>query len=135
MSFREILGLSIDSMEDSLSFKPEVVDSKPLISYSVDDVRGYLKGTGSNESSSVPYLLHYPDVRAVSDKPAWVDGIFDLFVLLPGFHEGEYTRTSGHYRNEAENGFHFPELYQVIEGYTEFLDSTMTPEAIAGLSS
>ncbi|UJG39839.1 MAG: hypothetical protein K9W45_08215 [Candidatus Heimdallarchaeum aukensis] len=120
MSFKKNIGLPMESFEDELYFNRELIHTKGLREFSLSEVvfRGENK---EDEKEKIIVFKKYQDIFLTEHKPHFDDVRFDIFVILPGFHSGEFNHIPGYYRNYADNGFHFPELFQVVEGYAEFL--------------
>ncbi|MHA1304202.1 MAG: glucose-6-phosphate isomerase family protein [Candidatus Heimdallarchaeaceae archaeon] len=119
MVFRDIIGLTIDSFDEELHFNRELIHTKGMFEYKVADLPFRKEATEEGKDKIV--FKHYSDIYLNKEKALWDYVIFDVFLILPGFHAGEFHHIPGHYRNIADNGFHFPEIYQVVEGYGEFL--------------
>ncbi len=119
MIFRDILGLPISYIEQELVFNRELIYAKKTKSYSTTDLA--LRGDKGDDREHGLVYKQYPDVYLVQDKVFWEDIVFDIFMIYTGFQGEEFNQIPGHYTSIAPNGFHYPELYQIIEGYAEFV--------------
>jgi len=63
----------------------------------------------------------YKNLILKEHKELWGEVEHDIVIIYPGKMGNEYNKTIGQYRSIADNGFHYPEIYQVIYGYAEFL--------------
>lgn len=121
MDIRDSIGLPIESNEESISYNSNEIDVKNIISYKKKDLQNFVKECiwESQEEEQDVFRL-YQEVKKVEDKEFWTDIQFDIIVILSGLLGEEYNKTIGYQRTEAENGFRFPEIYQMVEGYAEF---------------
>lgn len=121
MDIRDSIGLPIESDEDKISYNSHEVDVKSIIPFQKKDLSDYVKepNWGKNEESQEVFRL-YQEVRRIEDKELWDDIQFDVIVIWSGILGEEYNKTIGYYRSVAENGYRYPEIYQMAEGYAEF---------------
>jgi len=122
MDIRESIGLPIESTEEGINYNSSEVDIKNLISYKIKDFENFVedKNWETKEEEHEVYQL-YQEVKKIEDKEFFGDTQFDIIMIWPGFIGEEYNKTIGYQRSTAENGFRFPEVYQMVEGYAEFL--------------
>ena len=121
MELRESIGLPIESNDQGLQYSDHEVSVKNLIISKVKDIESELAHPdweGKEEEEEVFRVYQY--VRKIEDKELWDDIRFDILFIPPGKMGEIYNRTSGYYRSVAENGYQFPEIYQVADGYAEF---------------
>ena len=121
MDIRESIGLPIESDEEKISYISNEINVKKIISYKKENLQDFVKNRiwETNEEKQEVYRL-YQEVNKVEDKEFWTDIQFDIIVMWPGSLGEEYSKTIGYQRSTAENGFRFPEIYQMAEGYAEF---------------
>ncbi|MCG3222070.1 MAG: hypothetical protein H7641_11895 [Candidatus Heimdallarchaeota archaeon] len=121
MDIRESIGLPIESAEEEIGYNSNEIDVKNILSYKKEDLQNFVKNQTweRNEEKQEVYRL-YKEVKKVEDKEFWLDIQFDIIVMWPGFLGEEYNKTISYQRSTAENGFRFPEIYQMAEGYAEF---------------
>ena len=117
MNLREYIGLPIESDDKIINFNSNEIDVKSVLIYETKDIQYYIKDKDSLEEEI--YRV-YQTVRTIEDKELWDDISFDILVIQPGNAGIEYKKTIGYYRSFAENGYRYPEIYQVAEGYVEF---------------
>jgi glucose-6-phosphate isomerase len=122
MDIRESIGLPIESTEEGISYNSSEVDIKNIISYTKKDLKNFIKDKiwETKEEKQEVYRL-YQEVKKIEDKELFGDIQFDIILIWPGSIGEEYNKTIGYQRSTAENGFRFPEVYQIVEGYAEFL--------------
>lgn len=122
MDLRESLGLSVQSDDISLIYDNNEVVVKSVFIHKVKDFLSNLsqeRWEGMNEEEEV--FRVYEGLRRVEDKELWDTLRFDVVIVRPG-NLGDFCKsTFGYYRSLAENGYHYPEIYQVVDGYAEFL--------------
>ena len=121
MDMRESIGLPIESTEEGISYNSSEVAIKSVIHYKKKDLRNFLKDQtwDIKEEKQEVYRL-YQEIKKVEDKEFWGDIQFDIILIWPGYLGAEYHKTISYQRSTAENGFRFPEIYQMAEGYAEF---------------
>jgi glucose-6-phosphate isomerase len=121
MDIRDSIGLPIESDEGKVSYNSNEIDVKNIIQFQKKDLRNYVKEPkwGKDEENQEVFHL-YQEVKKIEDKEYWDDIQFDIVVILPGFLGEEFNKTIGYRRSVAENGFRYPEIYQIAEGYAEF---------------
>ncbi|NPD87135.1 MAG: hypothetical protein HGN29_00325 [Asgard group archaeon] len=121
MDIRESTGLPIESDEEKISYNSNEINVKKTISYKKGDLQNFVKNQTweTNEEKQEVYRL-YQEVKKVEDKEFWIDIQFDIIMMWSGSLGEEYSKTIGYQRSTAENGFRFPEIYQMAEGYAEF---------------
>ncbi|MHA2357622.1 MAG: glucose-6-phosphate isomerase family protein [Candidatus Heimdallarchaeaceae archaeon] len=121
MDIRESIGLPIESDEKEISYNSNEVDIKNIIPYKKKDLQNFVKEkTWKTEEEEQEVFRIYQEVKKVEDKEIWEDILFDIIVIWSGFLGKEYHKTIGYQRSKAENGYRFPEIYQMAEGYAEF---------------
>lgn len=121
MDIRENTGLPIESDEGKITFNSSEIAVKNIITFQKKDLRNFVKKPTweENEENEGVFQL-YQEIKKIEDKEYWDDIQFDIIVICPGFLGEEYNKTIGYCRSMAENGFRFPEIYQIAEGYAEF---------------
>ena len=122
MDLRESLGLSVQSDEKALSYDNNEVAVKNLIVYKNKDIKTCLtqdERVGIDEDEEV-YRV-YEGIRRVEDKEFWDTIRFDVIIVQSGRLGDNYKSTPGYYRSLAENGYAYPEIYQIVDGYAELL--------------
>ena len=122
MDLRESLGLSVESDGLALAYDNNEINVKNLIIYKIKDLMSGLiqnDWEGKNEEEEV--FRVYEGIRRVEDKELWEDIRFDVLILQPGKLGSICKSTLGYYRSKAENGYIYPEIYQVVDGYAEIL--------------
>ena len=119
---REYLGLPIESTAETIQYNNNDIDVKNIIVYKIKDIQNStLKQDWKNEENKIEVFRVYEEVKKTEDKEYWSDIRFDLIVIQPGNLGEEYTKTLGYYRSFAENGYRYPEIYQLVVGYAEFV--------------
>ncbi|MHA1198970.1 MAG: glucose-6-phosphate isomerase family protein [Candidatus Heimdallarchaeaceae archaeon] len=122
MDLRESLGLSVESDEVALIYDNNEISVKNLIAYKVKDVVSNLNQQdweGKDEEEEV--FRTYEGIRRVEDKELWDDIRFDVVIVQSGVLGDTFKSTMGYYRSLAENGYNYPEIYQIVDGYAEIL--------------
>jgi glucose-6-phosphate isomerase len=122
MDLRESLGLSVESDEVALIYDNNEISVKNLLIYKIKDVESNLaqeNWEGKNEEEEV--FRVYEGVRRVEDKELWDTIRMDVLVIQPGKLGDCFKHTQGYYRSLAENGYNYPEIFQVVDGYAEIL--------------
>jgi glucose-6-phosphate isomerase len=121
MDLRESLGLSIESEGETLTYDNSEITIKNLISYSSKEILAKLKLEEEVKEDREEVFRIYEGVRRVEDKELWDIVRFDILIIQPGNLGDKCKSTVGHYRSLAENGYNYPEIYQVVDGYSEIL--------------
>ncbi|MCE7741149.1 MAG: hypothetical protein GOP50_01700 [Candidatus Heimdallarchaeota archaeon] len=122
MDLRESLGLSVESDEIALIYDNNEISVKNLIIYKVKDIESNLnqkQWEGKDEDEEA--FRVYEGIRRIEDKELWDDIRFDVVIVQPGILGETFKSTLGYYRSLAENGYNYPEIYQVVDGYAEIL--------------
>ncbi|MHA1852198.1 MAG: glucose-6-phosphate isomerase family protein [Candidatus Heimdallarchaeaceae archaeon] len=118
---REYVGLPIRLSDKGLEKEENIVSIKNEKTYTGKELQIVtLDEIEDDIKESVIYKV-YEDVRAVEHKEMWKEVRFDIVVIWPRRLGKEYGKIIGYYRSIADNGYHYPEIYQVVEGYAEFL--------------
>lgn len=120
MDLRESIGLPIESNDQGIEYSDQEVSVKNLIVFKIKDIEKELAQAsweGKDEDEEVYRVYQY--VRKIEDKELWDDIRFDIMVISSGKLGKICKRTSGYYRSVAENGYQYPEIYQVADGYAE----------------
>lgn len=119
---REYLGLPIESTEEMIQYNSNEVDVKKITTYSVKDLQPFIiKQNGESKESEKEVYRVYEEVKKTEDKEFWDSIRFDLVVVSPGNLGEEFFKTIGYYRSFADNEYRYPEIYQLVEGYAEFV--------------
>ena len=118
MNLREYIGLPIVSDDKTIRFSSNEVDVKSVITTETEDIKQFLKDKDNLKEEEV--FRVYKTIKTIEDKELWDNISFDIIVIQPGKLGKEYKKTVGYYRSFAENGYRYPEVYQVAEGYVEF---------------
>ncbi len=121
MDLRESLGLSVQSDELSLIYDNNEVIVKNIFFHKAKDFVSGLsleRWEGMNEEEEV--FRVYEGLRRVEDKELWDNLRFDVITIQHGNLGNICKSTLSYYRSLAENGYHYPEIYQVVDGYAEF---------------
>lgn len=118
MNLREFLGLPIESTKDGLQYNSEEIHIKKIVGFKGIELASFTINSSLNEDEI--YKI-YQNVYKIEDKELWSETEFSIILLHNGMIGKEYNKTQGYYRNKAENGFRYPEIFQVVEGYAEFL--------------
>jgi glucose-6-phosphate isomerase len=118
MNLREYIGLPIASDNKTIKYNSNEIDVKSVIITETKDIEFFLKEKDSLKEEEV--FRVYQTIRSIEDKELWDDISFDIIVIQPGKLGKEYMKTIGYYRSCAENGYCYPEVYQIAEGYVEF---------------
>ncbi len=122
MDLRESTGLPIVSEEIALKYSENEISVKGIQIIKTEDVSSFLLNTewkGKDKEKEVYRIYH--GIRKVEDKHFWDVMRFDFIIIQTGKLGEEYNKTTGYYRSIAGTGYRFPEIYQVVEGYSEFL--------------
>ncbi len=121
MVLNENLGLPIASKEDELLLPEHLVETKGIISYKGNDLKTLTKKQKWTEKEKEELIYKtYLDVKRIEDKSYWEKVQFDILMILSGKIGNEFKKTRAYYRSIADNGVHYPEVFQVAEGYIEF---------------
>ncbi len=119
---REYLGLPIESTEEMIQYNSNEVDVKKITVYKVKDLQlSVLKQVWKSKETEKEVFRVYEEVKKTEDKEFWDDMRFDLIVVQAGNLGEEFIKTLGYYRSFADNEYRYPEIYQLIEGYAEFV--------------
>ena len=118
MNLREYIGLPIESDDKTIKYSTNEIVVKSVIITKTNDIKFFLKEKNDLEEEEV--FRVYQTTRSVEDKELWDDISFDIIVIQPGNLGNEYKKTLGYYRSFADNGYRYPEVYQITEGYVEF---------------
>ncbi len=122
MDLRESLGLPVESENTVLQYDNNEISVKNIFVYKVKDIESSLsqkEWEGKDNDEEV--FRVYEGLRRVEDKELWDTIRFDVIIIQPGHLGANYKSTPGYYRSVAENGYNYPEIYQVVDGYAEFL--------------
>ncbi len=122
MELRESTGLSIVSEETALKYSDSEISVKDVVIHKIKDISNFLlkkEWEGKDEEEEVFRI--YRGLKKVEDKHLWDVMRFDFLIIQAGKLGEEYYKTFGYYRSFAGTGYRFPEIYQVAEGYSEFL--------------
>jgi oxalate decarboxylase/phosphoglucose isomerase-like protein (cupin superfamily) len=121
MDLRESTGLPIVSEETALKYSESEISVKDMQIIKTEDVSKFLlKDEWEGKEKEKEVYRIYQKIRKVEDKHLWDVMRFDFIVLQPGKLGEEYHKTIGYYRSYSGTGYRFPEVYQVVEGYSEF---------------
>jgi len=120
MELRESLGLPIAFEEGQLQYNDNEVTIKTVQRYTEKDLEKIFRDKKTEKENKELYRV-YKEVRKIEDKELWEEVCFDIIVIKPGKIGKEYVKTRGYYRTIAENGYRFPEILQIVEGYAEVL--------------
>ena len=119
---REYLGLPIESTEELIQYNSNEVDVKKIVIYSVKDLQLFtMKQVWESKETEREVFRVYEEVKRTEDKEFWEDIRFDLVVIQPGNLGEEFFKTLGYYKSFADNEYRYPEIYQLAEGYAEFV--------------
>lgn len=121
MDLRESLGLPIESNDFALIYDTNEISVKDLIVYKIKEIKKSLdlnKWEGSEEEE---VFRVYEGLKKVEDKELWDKIRFDVIIIQSGKINNNYKSTLSYYRSIADNGYNYPEIYQIGEGYAEFL--------------
>ena len=122
MDLRESTGLPISSGEFILEYSENEINVKDILIFKVEDVSNFLlrnEWKGKEEKKEV--FRVYKGIKKIEDKQMWDVSRFDFLVIQPGKMGEEYNKTYGYYRSFSGTGYRFPEIFQVAEGYSEFI--------------
>ena len=119
MDLRESIGLPIKSDEKTIQFNTTEISVKNTFIFKTVDVKHVLNKQDLRKENIEVFRV-YENVKKVEDKELWDSIGFDIILIQPGYLGNENMKTIGYYRSFAENGFRYPEIYQVAEGYIEF---------------
>lgn len=119
-SLREYTGLPIKLTEQGIEGEGSNVSIKKEIEVKVKELKNVLMEEEIENEEEVVYKI-YKDVKLVEHKETWGNVRFDLIVMWPKKLGEEYSKIKGYYRSIADNGFRYPEIFQVAEGYAEFI--------------
>ncbi len=118
MNLREYIGLPIISDDKTIEYNTNEIAVKSVVITETNDIKFFLKEKDGLKDEEV--FRVYQTIRLLEDKELWDDISFDIIVIQPGKLGKEYMKTIGYYRSVAENGYRYPEIYQIAEGYVEF---------------
>ena len=122
MDLRESLGLPVESDEVGLIFDNNEIAVKNILIYKVKDVESSLEQLNwEGKDGEEEVFRVYEGVRRVEDKELWDDIRFDILIIQPGRIGENCASSLGYYRSVAENGYTYPEILQVVDGYAEIL--------------
>jgi len=122
MDLRESLGLSVESDEKALIYDNNEINVENLLIYKIRDINSGLSQEswkGKDEEEEV--FRVYEGIRRVEDKEFWDTIRLDVLIIQSGGLGENCKHTQGYYRSLAENGYNYPEIFQVVDGYAEFL--------------
>ncbi len=122
MDLRESLGLAVESDEVALIYDNNEISVENLLVYKVKDLEsnlGHQEWEGKSEEEEV--FRVYEGIKRIVDKELWGDIRFDVVIVQAGKLGDSYKSTGGYYRSLADNGYTYPEIYQVVDGYAEIL--------------
>ena len=121
MDLRDILGLPIESNETTITFTDAEITFKSLFIQNLAEFKSILELDVDENGDELEVYRTYERIRKIQDKELWNDITYSLVVLQSGQLNGNYFNTIGYYRSFAENGYCYPEIFQLAEGYAEFL--------------
>ncbi len=122
MNLKETTGLTIISSDAGIIFNDDEIEVEVINSYSVNDLMNVFKEeTVEEEELEKVVYKEYKNMKQITDKAYWEEVELDLLFINPGKVGEEFYKTKGYYRTIADNGFHYPEILQVAEGYVEIL--------------
>ena len=122
MELRESTGLPICSEETTLRYSESEISVKDVLIHKVEDISNFLlENEWEGKEKDKEVFRIYRGVKKVEDKSLWDVMRFDFLIIQAGKLGDEYYKTSGYYRSFAGTGYRFSEIYQVVEGYSEFL--------------
>jgi glucose-6-phosphate isomerase len=119
---REYLGLPIESTEEMIQYNSNEVDVKKIRIYRVKDLLPFtMKQDWESKETEKEVFRVYEEIKKTEDKEFWDNIRFDLIVVSSGNLGEEFVKTIGYYRSYADNEYRYPEIYQLVEGYAEFV--------------
>ena len=118
MSLREFLGLSFEYTNGELQYNSKEIYIKDIIIYETKELIPF---TSKLDNAVKEIYRIYKEIYKIEDKESWSEGEFSIIIVQNGMLGREYNKVKGYYRNKAENGINYPEVFQVVEGYVEFL--------------
>ncbi|MHA1345588.1 MAG: glucose-6-phosphate isomerase family protein [Candidatus Heimdallarchaeaceae archaeon] len=121
MDLRDILGLPIESNETTITFTDAEITFESLFIQNLAEFKSILELDVDENGDELEVYRTYEGIRKIQDKELWNDITYSLVVLQSGQLNGNYFNTIGYYRSFAENGYCYPEIFQLAEGYAEFL--------------
>ncbi|MCK5140931.1 MAG: hypothetical protein KAQ70_01950 [Candidatus Heimdallarchaeota archaeon] len=121
MDLRDVLGLPIESTETAITYNETEITSKSLFIQNLAEHKRILKIDNDEIGEDLEVYRTYEGIRKIQDKELWENIKYSIVVLQSGQIDGWYFNTLGYYRSFAENGYRYPEIFQLAEGYAEFL--------------
>ncbi len=121
MDLRDVLGLSIKSNETTISYTDSEIISTSLYIQNLVEHKRILKMNEDENGTDLEVYRTYEGIRKIQDKELWNDITYSIVILQSGQLNGRYFNTLGYYRSLAENGYCYPEIFQLAQGYAEFL--------------
>ena len=121
MDLREVLGLPIESTETTITYNDAEITSKSLFIQNLLEHKRILEIDKNEIGEDLEVFRTYEGIGKIQDKELWNDIKYSIVVLQSGQIDGQYFNTIGYYRSFAENGCCYPEIFQLAEGYAEFL--------------
>ncbi|MCK4896689.1 MAG: hypothetical protein KAS47_07765, partial [Candidatus Heimdallarchaeota archaeon] len=121
MDLRDVLGLPIESNETAITYNEAEITSKSLFIQNLVEHKQILKIDKDEIGEDLEVYRTYEGIRNIQDKELWNNITYSILVLQSGQINGRYFNTIGYYRSFAENGYCYPEIFQLAEGYAEFL--------------
>lgn len=121
MDLRDVLGLSIESEELTITYNTAEITSKSLFIQKLIEHNRILEIDKDEDVKDLEVYRIYDGIRKIQDKELWNDIKYSIIILQSGQLNGRYFNTIGYYRSFAENGYRYPEIFQLAEGYAEFL--------------
>ena len=121
MDLREVLGLPIESNETTILYNDAEITSNSLFIQNLLEHKRILEIDIDEIEEDLEVYRIYEGIRKIQDKELWGDIEYSLVVLQSGQIDDRYFNTIGYYRSFAENGYCYPEIFQLVEGYAEFL--------------
>jgi oxalate decarboxylase/phosphoglucose isomerase-like protein (cupin superfamily) len=121
MDLRDVLGLSIESNELTIAYNDAEITSKSLFIQNLVEHNRILEIDKNETGKDLEIYRTYDGIRKIQDKELWNDIEYSIIILQSGQLNGRYFNTIGYYRSFAENGYRYPEIFQLAEGYAEFL--------------
>ncbi len=121
MDLRDVLGLPIESNETAISYSDAEITSKSLFIQNLVEHKRILEIDKDEIGEDLEVYRTYEGIRKIQDKELWSDITYSIVILQSGQLNGRYFNTIGYYRSLAENGYCYSEIFQLAEGYAEFL--------------
>ncbi len=121
MDLRDVLGLSIESNEFTIAYNNAEITSKSLFIQNLAEHNRIFEIDKDETEKDLEVYRIYEGIRKIQDKELWNDIEYSILILQSGQLNGRYFNTIGYYRSFAENGYRYPEIFQLAEGYAEFL--------------